>query len=134
MDVFKVKERFYFIASDKDIFLLNEDDKYSSKLSDAEIEELDFAVIWMGGEVSTEYEANDAEAVRALVKIVENFTSMVPDEKFHGFIVASEVTHLRAFLYEHILREQRCFYSAIILSGEQRGTGKLNSKLLQVKL
>ena len=125
MDVYKVKDRFYFIASDKDIFLLNEDDKYSTKLSDTEIEELDFSVMWLGGEVTTKFLADDAGAVRALVKIVDNYTSMVPNEKFHGVALASQVTHLRAYLYEHILKEQRCFYTAIILSGDQRGTGKL---------
>ena len=42
----------------------------------------------------------------------------------HGFPLASLVSHLRAFLYEHILESQVQFYSSVVVSGEHHGTGE----------
>ena len=39
VDVYKVGEKYYFIAGAKDVFILNEEDKYSSKLSENDIED-----------------------------------------------------------------------------------------------
>ena len=123
-DIFKVRDKYYFICSDKEVFLLNENEEYSKKLSDEEINELDFIIVWLGNPVKTRFESNDKKAISALVKIVEDFSSMVKKEEFHGFAVASLVSHLRGFLYEHLVIEQTGFYTTIVLSGEQRGTGK----------
>ena len=125
MDIYKVGDRFYFICSDKDVFILNENYEYSRKLSEEEIDGLDFTIVWLGKAVKTQFESNDKKAASALTEIVENFSKMLQSDQFHGFPLASIVTHLRAFLYEHILAEQNCFYSTITLSGEQRGTGKV---------
>ena len=123
MDIYEVNTKYYFIASESDIFLLNDNDRYSVKLSETEIEALDFSIVWLGPNRSTQFESNDEKAVIAVVKIIEDFNSMVESEEFHGFAVASIVTHLRAYLYEHILKEQRSFYTSIVLSGKERGTG-----------
>ena len=124
MDIYKVGEKYYFISGEDDIFLLHEDDEYSRKLSESEIEALSFRVSWVGPSVKTVFDDNDEKAVNALVNIIADYTAMVQEEKFHGFALASLVTHLRAYLYPHILAEQRDFYSSITLSGAQRGTGK----------
>ena len=124
MDVYKVGNKFYFICSDKDIYLLNEDEKYSTKLSEDEIDNLEFRFLWLGKNVKTKFQSNDKKAVAALIDIIEDFSKMVVKEEFHGFPLASEVCHLRAYLFEHILKEQRCFYTSITVSGEQRSTGK----------
>jgi hypothetical protein len=124
MDVYSVKNKYYFICSEKDVFLLNDNDEYSKKLSESEIKELDFSIVWIGNKVTTEFESNDERAILALVKIIDDFSTMVKKEEFHGFALASIVSHLRGFLYEHILRVQLCFYTSITMSGEQRGTGK----------
>jgi hypothetical protein len=60
--------------------------------------------------------------VKALVDITGTFNEL-QSEAFYGFPLASMVAHLRAFLYEHLLEEQVQFYSSVILSGEQHGTG-----------
>ena len=124
MDIYKIGNSYYFICSDKDVFLLNENDEYSRKLSADEIDSLDFTILWLGKTVKTKFESNDKKAALALTEIVDNFSKMLKNEQFHGFPLASIVSHLRAFLYEHILAEQNCFHTTITLSGEQRGTGK----------
>lgn len=124
MDVYKVEDKYYFISGEDSIFLLNYNGEYSKKLSDSEIDSLSFRVTWLGPKVSTQFEDNDAKAVEALVGIIADYTAMVKEQDFHGFAVASLVTHLRAYLYQHILAEHSDFYSSITLSGSQRGTGK----------
>ena len=79
---------------------------------------------WVGPKVKTVFDDNDEKAVEALVNIIYDYTEMVEQEEFHGFAVASLVTHLRAYLYPYILAEQRDFYSSITLSGAKKGTGK----------
>ena len=124
MDVYKIGSMYYLICSPSDIFILNDDDNYSRKLTIEEIEDLEVRLIWVGQPVKTKYESNDEKAASALIKIIDDFTKMVPKEEFHGFPLASIVSHLRAFLYEVILEEQKFFATTITLSGEQRSTGK----------
>ena len=124
MDVYQMGDKYYFICGAKDIFLLNTNDRYSIKLSENDIEELDFKIVWLGKEVKTQFESDDKKATAAIVTMIEKFTSLVKNKKFHGFIIASIITHLRAYIYEHILKEHRDFYTSIAMSGEQRGTGK----------
>lgn len=87
------------------------------------MEELDFRIVWNGPKLKVKFESNDEKAVESLLKIINNINLMQSDERFHGFPLASIVTHLRAFLYEDILEVQRCFYSAITVSGDEKGTG-----------
>ena len=135
IDVYKVNDRYYFICGEKEIFLLNECEQYSVKLSDDEIDALGFEVVWLGGNTKTVFEADDKKAVEAVVDIVVDYTSMVKNKEFHGFSIATLVTHFRAFLYGHIVEEQRDFYTSITLSGEQRGTGKpIHFKLNKTRL
>ena len=56
--------------------------------------------------------------------MMDEFSSMVKRKEFHAFPLASHVSHARAFLYEHIVSEHSDFYTTIVMSGEQRGTGK----------
>ena len=79
---------------------------------------------WAGPTVKTQFEDNDQKAVETLVDIIDDFSVMVKEEEFHGFALASLITHLRAYLYPLILEEQRDFYTSITLSGKQRGTGE----------
>ena len=104
--------------------MLNENGKYSTKLSDSEIEALSYKVTWLGPKAKTVFEENDQKAVEALSSIIADYNAMVPQEEFHGFVIASLVTHLRAYLYQHILAEQKDFYSSITLSGQQVETGE----------
>lgn len=127
VDIYEVKKSYYFICGEKDIFLLNQCGKYSVKLSESEVEALDFTVVWLGGNTRTVFEANDQKALEALVDIIIDYTAMVKNKAFHGSSLASLVTHFRAYLYGHILKEQREFYTSITLSGDQRGTGKYKS-------
>lgn len=124
VDVYKVGEKYYFIAGAKDVFILNEEDKYSSKLSENDIEDLDFCVVWLGQPVKTQFESNDEKAMLALVNIIAEYSSLVKKEEYHGCSVACIVMHLRAYLYEHILLEHCDFYTTMVLSGIQRGTGE----------
>ena len=103
---------------------MNENGNYSEKLSAAQIEALDFKIVWLGNSPTTKYESNDKKAVLALTKILEDFSTIVKKPEFQGFPLASTVSHLRAFLYEQILAEQAAFYTSIVMSGEPRGTGK----------
>ena len=123
-DIFKILDDYFFISSDSDIFILNKDDEYSRRLSSNEIENLPVRVIWVGPASQTRYVADDFNAVKALVKIVDKFNKMVPNPSFHGFVLTSLVTHLRALLYEQIIENQRFFYTILTLSGDQHGTGK----------
>ena len=68
------------------------------------------------------FEASDKEAVNALVDVIATF-NLLQVEKYYGFPLGSLVAHLRAYLYEPILKEQFTFYTTITLSGEQHGTG-----------
>ena len=105
------------------VFVLNSDGQYSKKLTSAEIEGLDFSIVWLGPQLKVQFEANDQKAVESVLSIVDNVNRLQPNDDFYGFPLASIVSHLRGFLYQEILDEQTCFYTTITVSGEQRGTG-----------
>ena len=115
--------KLYLVCSGKDVFLLNDGDVYAKQLSDEEIGELDFLIVWLGKSPICTYEANDKQAVVALLGIIETLDKLIPDEDFHSVSLASLVAHMRAFLYEDIVNEQKCFYTSVMMSGDQRGTG-----------
>ena len=114
-------------------FVLNDGDLYSRQLSTEEIDALDFGICWNGPKVKVKYESNDKEAVKVILKILSNI-NMLQDEEFYGFVLASIVSHLRGFLYVEILGVQRCFYTTIVVSGVQRGTGQLAELILVLSL
>ena len=59
-----------------------------------------------------------------IAEILADFNSLQPNKMDHCFPLASLVSHLRAFLYEHILDSQFQFYSSVVVSGEHHGTGE----------
>ena len=67
--------------------------------------------------------SDEDAAVTSVVDILKDFNMLQPDQDYHGFPLASLVSHLRAFLYEPILESQVQFYSSVVLSGEHHGTG-----------
>ena len=74
--------------------------------------------------MKTQFESNDEKAMLALVNIIAEYSSLVKKEEYHGCSVACIVMHLRAYLYENILLEHCDFYTTMVLSGIQRGTGE----------
>ena len=123
IDIHKIEDNYYFVSSENDIFILNQPNEYSRKLTNDEINNLPVKVVWVRNVPGKIFVSDDEKAVDACLRIIENFNKMVPDPRFHGFVVASLVTHLRAFLYEQIIDEQRFFYTILTLSGDQHGTG-----------
>ena len=126
MDIYKIENDYYLICSESEIFILNQPNEYSRKLTNIKIENLPVRVIWVGNMPNQHFVSDDRKAIGALVSIIEDFNKMVPNPNFHGFVLESLVTHLRAFLYEQIIEEQRFFYSILTLSGDQHGTGLNN--------
>merc|ERR1719186_1311182 len=124
LSVHKSQDKFFLICSESVVFVLNSDGQYSKKLTSAEIEGLDFSIVWLGPQLKVQFEANDQKAVESVLSIVDNVNRLQPNDDFYGFPLASIVSHLRGFLYQEILDEQTCFYTTITVSGEQRGTGK----------
>ena len=123
ISVHKSGDQYYLICGAKVVFALDEGNAYSRNLSPDEIDNLKFSIMWLGPKVKVTYETSDKEAVSALLNIIKNINNIQPSHKFHGFPLGSIVAQLRAFLYEHILAEQKTFYTTITCSGEQRGTG-----------
>ena len=115
-------DKYFLICGDSVVFVLNDENDYSKKLTKEEIEALDFSIVWNGPKQKVQYEADDEKAVESIIKIITNVNQM-ETEDFYGFPLASIVSHLRAFLYLDILKEQHGFYTTITVSGEQRGTG-----------
>ena len=79
--------------------------------------------MWLGPKVKVQYESNDKMAVSAMLNIINNVNTIQPSPDFYGFPLGSLVSHLRGFLYEEILDEQKTFYTTITVSGDERGTG-----------
>ena len=127
VSVHKSGGKFYLICSESLVFLLNSDESYATELSAEAVEELDFSVVWLGPKLKVKYEADDKMAVSAILDLINNVNTIQPAPEFHGFPLASIVSHLRAFIYEEILDEQKCFYTTTVGSGEQRGTGEINT-------
>lgn len=124
VDIYEIEKTHYFICSESNIFILNQPNAYSRKLSNDEIDQLPVKIIWVGNMPDKNFVSDDKKAASALLKIIDNFNKMVPNPSFHGFVMGSLVTHLRAFLYEQIIEEQRFFYTILTLSGDQHGTGE----------
>ena len=121
--VYKSGDKLFFVCSEKDVFILNDGSDYSRQLTDEEIEALNFKIVWNGPAAKVKFEANDKEAIEAILKILTNVNIMQPDEEYQSWIAASIISHLRGFLYEPILATQDCFYTTIVMSGDQRATG-----------
>ena len=123
MSVHQSGNKYFLICSDSVVFSLNDEDSYSSKLSADAIGSLDFSIVWLGPQLKFQYESDDEKAVSAVLNIINNVNLLQPSSEFHGFPLGSIVSHLRGFLYEEILEEQKTFYTTITVSGDQRGTG-----------
>ena len=117
------KRKYYLICGERSIFILNEEDYYSRELTAQEIDDLNFSVTWNGPKPKVKYESNDEKAIESLLKIINN-VNLLQNKEYYGLILASMITHLRAFMYEDILDTQKGFITTITVSGEQRGTGE----------
>ena len=123
--------RFFLICSDNYVFILNDGNDYARLMTAEEVDALDFIIVWNGPTPIVEFEANDKKAVETITRIITNINLLQP-ERFYGFPLASIISHLRAFLYPHILESHKSFYTTIVVSGEQRGTGDLLLLMLRL--
>ena len=85
----KIGESYYFIAGSDEIYLLNhrktEDDKFSSKLSEADLEELEVEIIWTGSK-QFKYETDEKKAFTLWCSIIHKMNLQQPEEN-HSFPV-----------------------------------------------
>ena len=114
----------FFIGSESDVFILNDGGDYSRQLTSEEVSALEFSIVWIGPAQKVRFEADDLKAVDAILTIITNLNVMQP-EMFQAWTIASLISHFRAFLFELILESQTTFYTSVVLSGEQRGTGRI---------